>query len=334
MTNFFQGFNFDTFLALISCITGIVALFLGGSAYKKCKINKNSFDDKKKYGDNCTDNSQKAGGNIINNNCDIQALTTLTRENFQASLNQAYSIFEQKTADNLHRIIEETNRIVQENKIDISSFTKIDWINIYFENAKTTSDEYMQNVWAKVLAKELEISGSFSFQTLNVLRNMSADDFKLFEIMCSLQVNYMLLTGNIYNKYNLEWLKRVRLKELGLLNLDSSEQTKIFHPLENNATVYCNQYAIVSHNTSDKDVEHKLSVHLLSSSAIELMNVVVVQVNEQFIIDYTREIIKNKPVNLNISLHKIMSQNGPRIEYFREDLLNQEGNSINTTAEV
>ena len=28
--NFFQGFNFDTLLALISCIASVVALFLGG----------------------------------------------------------------------------------------------------------------------------------------------------------------------------------------------------------------------------------------------------------------------------------------------------------------
>ena len=75
---------------------------------------------------------------------DVQALTDLTRENFKVSLNQAYSVFEQKTTDNLHKIIEETHRIIQENKINLGSFTTIDWINLYFENAKTTSDEYMQ----------------------------------------------------------------------------------------------------------------------------------------------------------------------------------------------
>lgn len=334
MKDFFQGFNFDTLLALISCITGIIALFLGGAAYRKCRVNNNSFNDEKMYGDNCTDNSQKASGNIINNNCDVQALTDLTRENFKVSLNQAYSVFEQKTTDNLHKIIEETHRIIQENKINLGSFTTIDWINLYFENAKTTSDEYMQNIWAKVLAKELEAPGSFSFQTLNVLRNMSADDFKLFELMCSLQVNHRLLTGSIYHKYGLTWLNRVRLKELGLLNLDSSEQTNIISPLKNNATVYCDQYVIVFTNGSNKDIEHKFDIHLLSSSAIELIKIVDMQANEQFIIDYTREISKKKHANINISLHKFVSQKGDQVTYSEENLLNQEASSIKTIVEV
>ena len=46
---FFQGFNFDTLLSLISCATGVVALFLGGAAYNQCRIIKNSFNDKKEF---------------------------------------------------------------------------------------------------------------------------------------------------------------------------------------------------------------------------------------------------------------------------------------------
>lgn len=48
---FFQGFNFDTLLALISCIASVVALFLGGAAYKQCQVNKNSFNDNKTISD-------------------------------------------------------------------------------------------------------------------------------------------------------------------------------------------------------------------------------------------------------------------------------------------
>lgn len=353
MPNFFQGFNFDTLLALISCITGIVALFLGGSAYKKCKINKNSFDDNKEYGDNCKDNSQKAGGDIINSNkeyrdncidnsqnasgdivnyqCDIQALANLTRDNFQASLNQAYLLFEKKTEENLHQIIEETQKIIIDNKINIGSYTKIDWINIYFENAKTTSDKYMQNVWAKVLAKEIESPGSFSFQTLNILKNMSAEDFEIFKTMCSLQIDRYLLTGDIYSKYNLEWIKSMRLRELGLLNLDKTECTKHISPHNKNACIYCDEYIVLFTNTSDKDVEHKINIYLLSSSAIELMKIVDVQANENFIIDYAREISRQQNKSIDISVHKIDYYEGNEYNYCSVDLLNMHDERENKT---
>ena len=74
MKDFFQGFNFDTLLAIISCVTGIVALFLGNKAYQSCKRFNKSFNDKKKFKAGGTDNSQKAAGDIINNNCVKKAL--------------------------------------------------------------------------------------------------------------------------------------------------------------------------------------------------------------------------------------------------------------------
>ena len=65
---FFQEFNFDTLLALISCIAGVVAIFLGGAAYKNCKFIKDSFNEKKEFDDHSQDHSQHAAGDIINNN--------------------------------------------------------------------------------------------------------------------------------------------------------------------------------------------------------------------------------------------------------------------------
>lgn len=104
---FFCGFNLDTLLALISCITGIVALFLGSRAYYNCREIRESSDDKKKFGDGGTDNSQKAAWNIINNNCDMNAIATLTSANFSAALNETYKTFELQSEKNLKRIIEE-----------------------------------------------------------------------------------------------------------------------------------------------------------------------------------------------------------------------------------
>lgn len=89
-------FSFDTLLALISCITGIVALFFGGSAYKSVHNLKKSFNDKKKFGDNGVDNFKKAGGDIVEYNCDTNALAMLTAANFKTSLEQAYALFEKR----------------------------------------------------------------------------------------------------------------------------------------------------------------------------------------------------------------------------------------------
>lgn len=59
--SFFNGFNFDTLLALISCIASVVALFLGGAAYKQCQINKNSFNDSKTINDDVARSFSEGG---------------------------------------------------------------------------------------------------------------------------------------------------------------------------------------------------------------------------------------------------------------------------------
>ena len=52
---FFDGFNFDTLLALISCMAAIVALFVGGKAYSKSVKNQNSLNDSKQFNNHSND---------------------------------------------------------------------------------------------------------------------------------------------------------------------------------------------------------------------------------------------------------------------------------------
>ena len=131
--SFFRGFTLDTLLGCVSCVLGFIALFIGTKAYKKCKIIQSSLNDHKEFNDSSSDHSQRAAGDIINNSCDVEVLTNLTAANFEASLKQAYSVFEQQTSTNLQQIIEQTKQIIQEQKPNIAGLTKIDWINIYFE---------------------------------------------------------------------------------------------------------------------------------------------------------------------------------------------------------
>ena len=107
---------------------------------------------------------QKAVGDIVNNNGDVNALATMTSANFSVALCEAYKTFEKQAEYNLKWVVEETSKIIRENKLNLSDYTKVDWINVYFESAKNAAGTYMQNVWVK----ELENPGTFSDKTLCV----------------------------------------------------------------------------------------------------------------------------------------------------------------------
>jgi len=300
---FFQGFTLDTLLGCISCVLGIIALLIGTKAYKECKVFESSLNDRKEFKDNSSDCSQRAAGDIINNTCDVEALTNLTAANFEASLKQAYSVFDQQAKNNLQQILEQTKRIIQEQKPNIAGLTKIDWINIYFESAKNTSDEYMQNIWALVLAKELESPGSFSYKSLDVLKNLSSDDFICFEKLCSLEINGWILQEDIHSKHGLSYLELVKLSEYGLLNMGLTQNTFTISA-HSSINITYKQLLLLLENTTDDEISIAPSVFLLSSVAKELLTVANVSMDEEYAKECAQFLasLNNK---VKITLHKI-----------------------------
>lgn len=319
---FYQGFTLDTLLGCVSCILGFVALFLGTKAYKKCRVFESSLNDRKVFKDDSSDHSQRAAGNIVNNNCDVNALTSLTTANFEASLKQAYSVFDQQAKKNLQKIITQTKQIIQEQKPNIAGLSKIDWINIYFEAAKNTSDAYMQKIWAKVLAKELECPGSFSYKTLDVLKNMSSDEFNCFEKLCSLEINGWILQKDIHSKYGLSYVDLVRLSEFGLLNMGQAQNSMTIQAHTSGSLRYKGLLLLIE-NPTDDEITISFEIFLLSSVAKELL----VVSNATVIEEYAKECVKalseqNKSVK--ITLHKINNISVNQIYYQKEDLCSKE----------
>lgn len=311
---FFQGFNLDTLLALISCIAGVVALFLGGAAYSQCKIIKKSFNDEKKFEDESQDRSQRAAGDIINNHgiTDSQlmtfttALATLSKDNFSKVVDQAYETFRLQTDENMKQIIAETERIVSESKWQIAGYTKIDWINIYFESAKNASDPHMQKVWAKVLAVEVASPGTFSYKTLDVLKNMSSNEFKIFEKLASIEIHNAIIKGDYLQNFGLNWETLQRLKDFGLINLEGPTRTLTFEPKNTTFQVMRKSHALRTKNNTDEPKQLKKSCYLLTVPAQELLVVSSNCIQDDVAIEIAKEIIKADSENeFTFSLHKI-----------------------------
>ena len=59
-----------------------------------------------------------------------------------------------------------------------------DWAIRVREAAENTSEPYMQSLWAKILGGEAERPGSFSKQTISIVKNMSQKDAQMFIDFC------------------------------------------------------------------------------------------------------------------------------------------------------
>lgn len=151
--------------------------------------------------------------------------------------------------------------------------TKIDWINVYFDNAKNTSDTYMQNVWAKILARELEMPGSFSYKTLDIVRNLSGKEFKVFERMLELTIDDFIPSDEeLCSRNGVSYLDTVLLSENGLLDYNTSVYSRDIEP-EGVDGFTKNSYFIKIFNSTEEMKKIKLEVRLLTQAAKELSKV-------------------------------------------------------------
>ena len=60
-----------------------------------------------------------------------------------------------------------------------------DFLRNFFDKCRIVSDEQMQDIWARILAGEANVPGTFSRKTVNILADMDKSDAELFTTLCS-----------------------------------------------------------------------------------------------------------------------------------------------------
>ncbi|MEI6895140.1 MAG: TIGR03899 family protein [Colwellia sp.] len=110
---------------------------------------------------------------------------------------------------------------------DIGQRTDLDWFSRYVAISEEVSNPIMQDLWAKILAGELNKPGTFSFKALKAFRYMSISDAKLLAKACSLAIkdpnkkNIRLITGtyqkpSLFNFFSKQRQQNFNLSQFGL----------------------------------------------------------------------------------------------------------------------
>ena len=109
-----------------------------------------------------------------------------------------------------------------------------DWTARFFGDVQDVSSEEMQNLWAKILAGEVERPGSTSIKALGILKNLDKTTANMFRMFCSICVSIRLdgitiddarvpflgdySEGNALRDYGFDFGKLNVLSEHGVIN--------------------------------------------------------------------------------------------------------------------
>ncbi|NHQ59832.1 DUF2806 domain-containing protein [Chlorobium sp. BLA1] len=108
-------------------------------------------------------------------------------------------------------------------RISETSNEKIDrdWLNQFINVSQDVSSDQMQEVWGKILAREISNPGSFSLRSLEVLRTISRQEAEIFRkmvqfVFCVDNYRYIFHDHTIYNGTGDGWNDYVLMREIGL----------------------------------------------------------------------------------------------------------------------
>lgn len=103
---------------------------------------------------------------------------------FGETVNQRIQFQEEKRQSNIMAVVQRAALEVGEKEVQDHEVDH-DWTARFFNDVQDVSSEEMQELWAKILAGEVERPGSTSIRTLNVLKDMNLRVARIFSRFCA-----------------------------------------------------------------------------------------------------------------------------------------------------
>lgn len=150
-----------------------------------------------------------------------------------------------------------------------------DWATRFFDIAQDISDEKVQKIWSKILSGEIKKPGSFSFRTLEILKNITEEEAKIFtENVCPLVLDgefIARLSNKVsLNQYNLQYGKVLQMREAGLIK-EGDQTIRTYDQIKGKSFILpCRDQRIVLH--SDRE-NFELLVLVLTTAGQELYKI-------------------------------------------------------------
>ena len=94
-----------------------------------------------------------------------------------------------------------------------------DWTARFFDCVQDVSSSDMRKIWVKILSGEIEQPGQTSLRTLDILKNMSQSDAKLFQSICDLVIDDFVFfpEGEQNRSIKLSFKDLLHLNKVGLI---------------------------------------------------------------------------------------------------------------------
>lgn len=206
-----------------------------------------------------------------------------------------------------------------------------DWMFRFFNAVENISNENLQKIWGKILAGEIRTPSKYSYRTLEKIRDLTKDEAELFQKMAALALHHshqpFILDDNaLLNKYGLNFSNLLKLEECGLMSAQALSLNFSISTSRNAGIWTPHKIGIIS-GLTDEITKVQISIHVFTEAGSQLLDVVQVEQNNDYIIDCLVA-IREEQKGIKVTGHEVTSiDSNENINYNPMDILPPQGNS-------
>lgn len=182
-----------------------------------------------------------------------------------------------------------------------------DWLSGFIDTTSGVFDEQMQDLWARILAGELEHPGSYSKRTLSILRDLTQEEARTFERMAACVVfsdddAYLYDDAELNEQFGISVFDILNTENAKLLNAQAlSLETSV---REKNYPVLHNGKEIMLATPIGKSGKLSYSVMQLTHAGRELLQVARSTINGDYWTELQKRLAARTP-RLTYTVHRI-----------------------------
>lgn len=227
-------------------------------------------------------------------------------------------------ADNAYEELENAGNVSSES-------VNPDWMFRFFNSVENISNEDMQKIWGHILAGEIKNPNTYSYRTLEKLKNMTQQEAEHFQLVASLALensgkNFILSDIKLLEKYNVYFVHLLELEECGLLSAQDLS-LRIAASADQPDAIFNSETVGIINGKKSESQELIIPVYVFTESGSQLIRAIHPKVNLQYFIDCL-ESIRKEHKDFVVTAHNInyISDEG-EIDFNEKNILSSENTS-------
>lgn len=200
-----------------------------------------------------------------------------------------------------------------------------DWFMRFYEIVGNISDENVQEMWARIMAGEINNPHSYSLKTIDILKNIGKQEAELFAevLACSVSTGYIIFLPNYeeyLEKYEITYSQIMRLSEMDLIYNDADIVLN-FNVSKQEEILFINSNRLMTLKSKDENgTKIKIKQYPFTEVGKELATLVQSVLSDDRFVEFAK-IVNKENSNIEVQVHDIVYVEGDNIRYKQENCI-------------